>query len=494
MSERSAWQRAAMVLLVAVGVSLRLRAYLSNRSLWLDEALLTLNILDRDYARLLQTLDKGQAAPVGFLFAERLMVDLFGSSEYTLRAIPLIASIASVVAFGWLASKILPPAGAIMAVAMFAISDLLLNYAVEVKQYSSDVAVAVGLWSLFTVLRRRLDEDDWRAWLLVAVLGTVAIWMSHPAIFVVGGAAAYWLWQAVRTASRKSLMMRGGVAAVLVASFAALYFVSLRSISPSLYRSWRGAEVPIVPLSWREVNQYYNFVWTLGVLPLGHQVAQIVIVCAIVGVIAMWQSRSPHGVWFAGALILAAVASSLGKFPVGVRLWLFFGPVMIVLVAAGLNAIWTRTRHVFPALAPLMAGLVLVYPAVSAVRGAVAPRQHEEIRPLLRHIETHRQEGDVLYIYREAQYAVRYYAARGFRFPGETFVGPIGDRYQAERDVDRLRGRKRVWIVFSHVVVSPHGFAEDALLIYLLDRVGTQLQAAGRKGAALYLYDMSMPP
>jgi Dolichyl-phosphate-mannose-protein mannosyltransferase len=489
MSAPTRWQRAAFVLLVAVGVLLRLRAYLGDRSLWLDEAFLTLNILERDFGGLLKPLDRGQAAPVGLLFAQRLMIDLFGSSEYSLRAVPLVMSICSVVAFSWLVTKIVPPVAAIMAVAMFAISDPLVHFAAEAKQYSSDVAVVIGLWSMFTILHRRLADAQWHAWTVVGVLGAAAIWMCHPAIFVVGGVAAYWLWLSRRA---KTLVLVCGVTACWLASFAALYFVSLRSVDPSLSVAWRGAVVPIAPVSTRHVMQYYNLVWTLGVLPLGNQVAQLVIFTGIIGTIVLWQCRSRHGAWFAGALVLACLASNLGKYPVAVRLWLFFVPVMVILVAAGVEEMWRRTRTVFPALAPLVAGLILIYPTISAGRGALQPREHEEVRPLLRHIELHGREGDVLYVYREAQYAVQYYEFRGFHFTGETVIGPIGDRYQAERDVEGLRGRRRVWILFSHVVTS-YGLDEQSLLVYLLDRSGLQLEAVRRKGATLYLYDLLTP-
>ncbi|NJN16607.1 MAG: hypothetical protein HC822_10195 [Oscillochloris sp.] len=87
----SAWL--AWVIILG-GMALRLIPYRFNRSLWFDEAALALNIIQRDYARLLEPLDLRQTGPIGFLFAERFAFELFGSSEYALRLVPLLASLA----------------------------------------------------------------------------------------------------------------------------------------------------------------------------------------------------------------------------------------------------------------------------------------------------------------------------------------------------------------------------------------------------------------
>ncbi len=62
--------------IILVGLLLRLLHYLNNRSLWLDEAMLARNILDRGSFELLITLDYNQGAPVLFL----LLPDLKRSS------------------------------------------------------------------------------------------------------------------------------------------------------------------------------------------------------------------------------------------------------------------------------------------------------------------------------------------------------------------------------------------------------------------------------
>src|SRR5258706_13146620 len=86
--------------LILLGLLLRLRQYLTWRSLWLDEAMLALNITGRSFAGLLQPLDYYQGGPLGFLLAEKLGITLLGNNELSLRLIPFLAGLAPLL---WLA-------------------------------------------------------------------------------------------------------------------------------------------------------------------------------------------------------------------------------------------------------------------------------------------------------------------------------------------------------------------------------------------------------
>ncbi|MDY7021785.1 MAG: hypothetical protein SWJ54_10560, partial [Cyanobacteriota bacterium] len=76
------------IVFVFFGILVRLVQYLHNRSLWFDEANLALNIVNRSYLQLLSPLDNNQAAPPGFLWIEKLSIQLFGNNEYALRLFP----------------------------------------------------------------------------------------------------------------------------------------------------------------------------------------------------------------------------------------------------------------------------------------------------------------------------------------------------------------------------------------------------------------------
>jgi hypothetical protein len=79
----------ASYILLATGIVIRVYHYLVNRSLWLDEAMLSNNIIDRSFSQLLEPLDKLQIAPIGFLFTQKVAVLFLGTNEYALRLFPL---------------------------------------------------------------------------------------------------------------------------------------------------------------------------------------------------------------------------------------------------------------------------------------------------------------------------------------------------------------------------------------------------------------------
>ena len=103
-------QVSGLALLLVIGAVLRAAPFLLDRSLWLDEAKLALNVLERSPAQLFGPLDYGQAAPVGFLLLEKQAVAAFGEGERALRLVPLLAGVASLWLFFVVARRWLSPA------------------------------------------------------------------------------------------------------------------------------------------------------------------------------------------------------------------------------------------------------------------------------------------------------------------------------------------------------------------------------------------------
>lgn len=140
---------------ISVGIFLRVVQYLLDRSLWIDEAFVALNIINRSYAELLQPLDYNQGAPFGFLVIEKFIVQVFGDSEYSLRLLPFISGIAALFLFYWVARRLSNWSTTVIALALFALCDRAIYYSAEVKQYSSDVAIALILYLLITEIEAK---------------------------------------------------------------------------------------------------------------------------------------------------------------------------------------------------------------------------------------------------------------------------------------------------------------------------------------------------
>lgn len=478
--------------LLAVGVLLQLAQYVSNRSLWLDEAMLALNIIERPFAGLLGPLEYDQAAPAGFLFVEHLAVLALGTSEYVLRLFPLIAGIVALFAFRTVSERVLSPVGSLIAMLLFVASDRLIYFASEVKPYSSDVAVALLLW-LMATREESSPVASWR-WGRAAIAGAAAVWFSYPAIFVLAAIGMCWL--ATRGWRRQWWEAGTGAVtgAIWLASFWALYALTLKQTSQNqtLLAFWAEGAAPLPPRSYEDLRWYLGAVDRVAAIPLGQDVHALVLLASILGGAALFANARERFCWLVLPGVMALLASGLHKYPLATRLWLFMVPALLLLAAAGVEAMWERTRHVFPLLVVAMFGLLWIPPMLYVAYHLARPQRVEETRPLLQYWRAHRGPTDTLYVYYEAVPAVRYYALRRLIEPDE-FVRGVQSREAPDRyleDLGKLQGRDSVWLLFSHSDVNRKIDEEEFLMRYL-DRIGRRREERRSVGASLYLYDLS---
>ncbi len=129
---------------IAVGLTFRLYQYLRNNSLWGDEAMLALSIASRRFDELLHPLAYGQVSTIPFLWAERLMVVLFGVNEPALRALPFIAGSILCLGIAAVARRFLRSDETLVAVVLTVFSHVLIRYSAEVKPYSLDALLTLA--------------------------------------------------------------------------------------------------------------------------------------------------------------------------------------------------------------------------------------------------------------------------------------------------------------------------------------------------------------
>ena len=131
-------------------------------------------------------------SPFGFLIVERLLVRMLGDSRYVVRFVPLVCGIGSLWLFKSLALRWLSSRSALVALALFVLSDDLVYYASELKPYSSDLLV--GLCALVASARLARHPGDPRSTAIVGLLALAAPWFSFSALFVIAGCGAAWCW------------------------------------------------------------------------------------------------------------------------------------------------------------------------------------------------------------------------------------------------------------------------------------------------------------
>jgi hypothetical protein len=521
---RLPWIRLTVAAMAVAAIALRAIQYFSNTSLSLDESALSLNILNRSYSGLLHQLDFGQGAPPLFLFGEKASVQLFGDSEYSLRALPFIAGIGSVLLFIPFARKFLPADDTVqlIAVALFGSSTILLLYSATVKPYSLDVVVTLGLYLIAT----RLFSAPTRKWSLVlAAGGLIGTAMSFAAVFVVSGIG-------LTLIGRSALRRRWREATAYAVApgiwgiwFAVLYVVSIKDLG-HLRRS----------LSYDRTNAVTNPVDTLRTLSgafrsllgigeldvagvdLGRFAAVAGIALALAGVVALLRSDPFIACLLAAPIALTLLAWTLGLYPIYPRTLLFLAPLLIALIAHGAVRLFAGSGMA------VLGGAALVIVAAAAiipgVRTAADPQELAHMRPAVHYLAAQQNGSDTVWVTRTGQFELRYYwqcgcfgpaplVARGERLwklepgPGgpEQFAPALRSNArfvisQAETDAGAyrtelrtLRGRRRVWILVADAPAT----TRNSITAYL-DRIGHgQLRfraGHGDTGVSLYLYDL----
>lgn len=486
---------------VAIGIFFRLRQFLFDRSLWLDESFLALNIIHRSPAELLKPLDYNQGAPIGFLLLEKLVSLFLGSSEMALRIIPFVAGVVAIFLFKKIADRFLVAAAVPVAVALFAISDHLIYYAAEVKQYSTDVAITLLLYFLADPLLK--PPIGFKRTIVFSLVGAIAIWFSHPGVFILAGCGISFLWVLLRNNDRRSLILLAIPGVLWSSSLLVLYLVSLRSLSTNqvLLAYWQDAFPPVPPSLLASGRWLVDSFFALFSDVLGLELTGIAAVALVLGACAVFAQHRARFLLLLTPIALTLLASALHRYPFRGRLLLFLVPSLVLLVVAGLETIRTRTRESLPLLSVLLLGFLFFRPVAHAVAALAHPRTREEIKPVLEYVSNHHLKGDVLYVYYMSGYPFQYYAERHVIQPMDEIAGKdVTERWQLfTEDLENLRGKRRVWVLLSHVYPFPDDgssskFDGEQRVLEQLDSMGTRLDSVRKDGASAYLFDFGVTP
>jgi hypothetical protein len=523
-----------------MGIALRLAQLFANRSMSQDESMLALNILHRSFGGLFRRLDFLQGAPVAFLELQKVVVDTVGRDELALRLLPFVAGTAAVLLILYLARLAVTPAAVPIVVVLFAASDPLIDWTTVAKPYALDVFLSVVLlWIGLRVLR---SPDSPAVLVIFAAVSTLAIWLSNPSVFTLAGISAALIGGAVLRKEWRRVALLLAASLGWVASFATFALTLLHNLSGlqdlecatcfGVGRSGgsggssASSELHSLRASLGEFRYASGVPHFLdrGSNDVGLLVFVLALCFCTIGLYSLARKRGELLVMLVAPLLLMLVAWALHKYPTLGRTQLFLIPSFLLafgegVVTAGRTASYATARTVMA----VCGGAVVVAIVAPSIQHLVKPRHYEEIKPALNHLSRLERAGDTVFVYYTAQYALAYYldcrcAGRDFekarasgmwaeqRGPGGSeayssallsvpprlviprFRGSSPLNYVS--DFDALRGRKRVWFLFSNI--------DDLRRSTLLDELskrGTLKSSfkVGRTNQAVvdvYLFDM----
>jgi hypothetical protein len=479
------------------GFFLRLYFYGVNRPLWIDEARLALNLVNRSFLGLLKPLDFGQGAPIGFLVLQKAAVSALGSTEYSLRLIPLLAGLVSVPLMYAVARQYGGQWVALLTLGLFAVSPTLIYYSSELKQYSTDVLAAL---LLLLIAPKCLDDKAGPNTLLaLGLAGCLAMWISHPSFFVfVGIFLTLSLAFAVRRDWHRLLWLMG-VGGAWAVNLSLIYLVNLRFLESNSYLLgfWSGYFAPLPP--WSSFAWYSHAFVDMLRTPAALPANAVIVGLLIAGVISFAFRRWELMLVLIAPFLLTLLASALRRYPFGERLLLFLVPFLLLLLAEGVHRVWMVLRRVNRPIAGLVSACLVVYlmygPLAIAYKNLQSPPLREDIRPVMAYLSENRLSTDLIYVYYGAQPAFQFYAPL-YGFARSDYVVGLEARNDPSRylaEVDKMKGSRRAWFVFSHNCGWCIMDEQNAILKHL-DAIGVKRAEAASYGASTYLYDLGRSP
>ncbi|WBB47355.1 glycosyltransferase family 39 protein [Verrucosispora sp. WMMA2044] len=457
------WSLAGII--VGFGAVLRIRQWTFGRSFWSDELYVAHNLRERSYLELLEPLAFSQSAPPGWLWLERLSLQLFGPTEQSMRLVPLLFGLALLPLVGWLGRRLMPPLTALTALLLVAIAPFLIAYSNELKPYSAEafcVTLLVGTALLLTRrnrLTRRSGIEFWGIALVTSVLSIMAIPVAAALGVLIGlhtlvSPGQRWV-QRLRELGRFLLPAPIWIIAAL--------WIYVAVLAPGqndahLQAYWLGKAIyPYQPLT----NVPATLDWldstyrSLARVPFVSWSAWIVVPLLVTGAVLWWRRVAALAVLIlVTPLMVGLVGAAASVYPFTGRLALYTVPALLMLASLAVAA--PDARHGVPSRVRRALGAALVIalaaPQLALDVTASTRPQHAfpqggganvaDYRTALRHLSDERRPDDLFLATRLSWNSQSYYGP-----PADGYVAPAPPTGCPQRTVaELLAGRSRVWL------------------------------------------------
>ena len=482
-------------IIIFIGILIRFRQYMFNRSLWLDEASLAINMLKLNYTGLLGPLLHGQSAPPFFLILTKLFTEVAGYSEYVLRFFPFICGIISLILFYLLVSNFLQKRMIPVAITLLTFSYYAIYYSNEFKQYSVDLLFTILL--ILLALKMYKSNYNKNFSIYFGILAMISTWFSHTSLFVLSGVLVALFYellikknktdtgQAIDCKNLKKLMV---ISLLSISSFALHYFLIIRQLPKNhFYEFWANSFIPFPPSNLSDIKWYLNKIIDFLKNPLGFSVLYgFAFIFLLMGIYGFWIRKEK--IYFNLLILPLAMlilASVLHIYPINGRLVLFVIPIIYIIISEGMsqfvNSFYPHSRII----GILIIAILLLYPVFLGLNLIINPIQNEEIKPVIQYCLRNKKEEDKIYIYYGAKTAFEYYTWNNNIYT----LNSIGNNWEKPeeylKDLDKLKGTGRVWLLFSHTYQE-----EEKLYLSYLNYIAVPLDSFKTVGSSIYLYKL----
>lgn len=490
-------------ILIGIGIFIRLYQYLVNRSLYHDEALLARNINDLSFSELTGVLEFNQAAPFGFLWLTKSVVNVFGDPEYSFRVIPLLAGIASIFLFYKILKYFFKPPFLLIALAFFVFNNQMIFYSISFKQYGIDVFVGLliclGFLRCLPSVSHPLNGglSDRPGALFFGISGAILVCFSQPSIFFLASAGLVLAFKYLKNRDWKNFQKLSFAGILWLLSFGIYFFIFLRpNLANDFLQNYHTQYY--MPLTFWEAESWaWYFENFVGIFENPGDIHFNILgaIFGFIGIIfGIWKKDEKY-IFLLLPILFAFGASAFGKYSVIPRLMLFAAPALIIFWVKGIEIFYQKLNEFLPKysmqIVLILSGILMLQSFLnSAIHQTAKPKRIENIKALLSHVESEKQPDDILYLYYHSEAQFGYYKNKYDLRNLEIIYGrnPYDELW--ENDFENLKNKGRVWILMTHYK-RLDGTLDNQIYPQKLNEFCSKTAEQNEAGGVVFLYDCS---
>jgi len=396
--------------IMLAGIITRIIVLLQNRNLIIDECNIARNIYERNFITLAEPLSYEQYAPPVFLWMLKICTGLFGMGEQALRLYPLLAGIGAVIMLYLVLKEYTSFNSLWYPLALFVVAHTFIRYSTEAKQYMPDALIALTLiW-----LALKIDILKTGAFKFIGLwflIGSVAIWSSMPAVFMLAGVGFYYGIVCLQNRQYKKIALIVATALLWLGQFVFYYYAILKPQIDSDYLQ-RYHNDYFLFFSYHLEHWKHNYYVCIELLKEAGGFSGLAVVfhllLVLIAVVVLLYKNAARGILILIPLLAAVAAAMARQYSLIPRVALFMMPLLLILVGVGFDLLMRVRFMVWRAIIVVIA-LICIKNHNSASKMIREPFVNEEITRGLDFLKKANIQGDRLYAHNGARPGIIYY-------------------------------------------------------------------------------------
>lgn len=478
---------------IAAGILVSILMNFVNRSLWYDEAMLAENFSRRSLNEILTLPPLNNQAPtIGYTFLTKLIVIIFGNSEFNLRLLSIIG-FSAVCILAVIISKALDMRFYVLLGTCMANMTYLIKYSNQVKGYISEAACCLLCVLFFEIFRKKRDR---KSLIILCCVFIASILIANPACFVIAGLIICDMVYGALKKDKKVMASDLIAGASSFSVFVIYYLFWLKTCnSNEMQDIWTGQFFAFSPANIETLIKNFEF---FKILMISADSNYLLVIVSAAGLITAIKEKNITLCGIGLSFLIAVIASSFHLFPVSDRIWLFSYPLYMILVFYGID-IWIKYlsmkwKKIPKIVYELLCAVVLIMVVLNGkgIKTYINPDnvywQGEEVNKLMEVIQENMTFNESVFVYYESAYAVKYHIGYDVDRFGKAdtdniiwSTGSAADPDNLKKDMDAIRDAGHCWIITSHLYEAQKNWQPlyDSLVasgdVQMYDFAGTYL-------------------